>query len=166
MSKRKDQTPDRTGPDDGHYLLVLQVVAVLSVRPLHHHAGLAPILIGAALYGPKACLGGYSVPSYCWPAFGLGPGGAILWNANPFLTALVCLGSKASWPVWLPAWSIGPSPGRQIPQQRSYAGRSIAAGIVSPVVNTGSLFCWVCFSCSRPIWRHGPPVLGRRLLLI
>ena len=56
-------------------IVVLQVVAsFVKFGPFTITLALAPILIGAALYGPKAgaCLGGYSVPSYCWPAFWAG----------------------------------------------------------------------------------------------
>ena len=64
-------------------------------------------------------------------------GGAILWNANPFLTALVCLGKgilaglAAGLVYRAIAWGgKSHSSGRML-------GGSIAAGIVSPVVNTG-----------------------------
>ncbi len=68
---------------------------------------------------------------------GWDPGGAILWNANPFLTALVCLGKgilaglAAGLVYRAIAWGgKSHSSGRML-------GGSIAAGIVSPVVNTG-----------------------------
>ena len=48
-------------------IVVLQVVAsFVKFGPFTITLALAPILIGAALYGP------YSVPSYCWPAFWAG----------------------------------------------------------------------------------------------
>ena len=101
---------------------------------------LAPILIGAALYGPKAgaCLGGvFGAVVLLACILGWDPGGAILWNANPFLTALVCLGKgilaglAAGLVYRAIAWGgKSHSSGRML-------GGSIAAGIVSPVVNTG-----------------------------
>ena len=55
-------------------IVVLQVVAsFVKFGPFTITLALAPILIGAALYGPKArAWAGYSVPSYCWPAFWAG----------------------------------------------------------------------------------------------
>lgn len=56
-------------------IVVLQVVAsFVKFGPFTITLALAPILIGAALYGPKAgaCLAGCSAPSYCWPAFWAG----------------------------------------------------------------------------------------------
>ena len=128
-------------------IVVLQVVAsFVKFGPFTITLALAPILIGAALYGPKAgaCLGGvFGAVVLLACILGWDPGGAILWNANPFLTALVCLGKGI------------------------LAG--LAAGLVYRAIARWSIpacSCWVCFSCSRPIWRHGPPVLGRRSLLI
>ena len=77
-------------------VVVLQVVAsFVKFGPFTITLALAPILIGAALYGPKAgaCLGGvFGAVVLLACILGWDPGGAILWNANPFLTALVCLG--------------------------------------------------------------------------
>ena len=77
-------------------IVVLQVVAsFVKFGPFTITLALAPILIGAALYGPKAgaCLGGvFGAVVLLACILGWDPGGAILWNANPFLTALVCLG--------------------------------------------------------------------------
>mgnify|MGYP000475408480 CR=1 FL=1 len=76
-------------------IVVLQVVAsFVKFGPFTITLALAPILIGAALYGPKAgaCLGGvFGAVVLLACILGWDPGGAILWNANPFLTALVCL---------------------------------------------------------------------------
>lgn len=91
-------------------IVVLQVVAsFVKFGPFTITLALAPILIGAA----------------------------ILWNANPFLTALVCLGKgilaglAAGLVYRAIAWGgKSHSSGRML-------GGSIAAGIVSPVVNTG-----------------------------
>ena len=122
-------------------IVVLQVVA--SFVKFGHFTitlALAPILIGAALYGPKAgaCLGGvFGAVVLLACILGWDPGGAILWNANPFLTALVCLGKgilaglAAGLVYRAIAWGgKSHSSGRML-------GGSIAAGIVSPVVNTG-----------------------------
>ena len=122
-------------------IVVLQVVAsFVKFGPFTITLALAPILIGAALYGPKAgaCLGGvFGAVVLLACILGWDPGGAILWNANPFLTALVCLGKgilaglAAGLVYRAIAWGgKSHSSGRML-------GGSIAAGIVSPVVNTG-----------------------------
>lgn len=117
-------------------IVVLQVVATfIKFGPFPITLALAPIIIGAALYGPKsgAYLGGvFGVVVLLACIMGWDAGGSILWNANPFLTAVICLGKGAlsglcAGAVYR-ALSATPLLG------------SIVAGIVSPVVNTG-LFC-------------------------
>ena len=115
-------------------IVVLQVVAsFVKFGPFTITLALAPILIGAALYGPKAgaCLGGvFGAVVLLACILGWDPGGAILWNANPFLTALVCLGKGI-----LAGLAAG-----LVYRAIAWGGKShssIAAGIVSPVVNTG-----------------------------
>jgi len=115
---------------------VLQVVATfIKFGPFPITLALAPIIIGAALYGPKAgaYLGGvfgFVVLLAC--IMGWDVGGSVLWNANPFLTAVICLGKGAL--AGLCAGAV-----YRALSQKPLLG-SIAAGIVSPVVNTG-LFC-------------------------
>lgn len=108
-------------------IVVLQVVAsFVKFGPFTITLALAPILIGAALYGPKAgaCLGGvFGAVVLLACILGWDPGGAILWNANPFLTALVCLGKGILAGLAAGLGLSGHRLGRQIPQQRSYAGR-------------------------------------------
>ena len=117
-------------------IVVLQVVATfIKFGPVPITLALAPIIIGAALYGPKsgAYLGGvFGVVVLLACIMGWDAGGSVLWNANPFLTAVICLAKGAlsglcAGAVYR-ALSATPLLG------------SIAAGIVSPVVNTG-LFC-------------------------
>lgn len=139
-SKRKDQSLTGLALMTA-IIVVLQVVAsFVKFGPFTITLALAPILIGAALYGPKAgaCLGGvFGAVVLLACILGWDPGGAILWNANPFLTALVCLGKgilaglAAGLVYRAIAWGgKSHSSGRML-------GGSIAAGIVSPVVNTG-----------------------------
>ena len=151
-------------------IVVLQVVAsFVKFGPFTITLALAPILIGAALYGPKAgaCLGGvFGAVVLLACILGWDPGGAILWNANPFLTALVCLGKgilaglAAGLVYRAIAWG-----------GKSHSSGRMLGGSPLPLASSArwsipACSCWVCFSCSRPIWRHGPPVLGRRSLLI
>ena len=118
---------------------VLQVVAsFVKFGPFSITLALAPILIGAALYGPKAgaYLGGvFGVVVLIACILGWDPGGNALWNANPFLTACICLvkGIAAGLAAGVVYRAIV---GKSLAHGAMMAG-SIVAGIVSPVVNTG-----------------------------
>ena len=123
-------------------IVVLQVVAsFVKFGPFPITLALAPIIIGAALYGPKAgaYLGGvFGIVVLLACILGWDSGGSILWNANPFLTAVICLckgilSGLCAGLVYRAVAGSGRSHGRML-------GGSILAGIVSPVVNTG-LFC-------------------------
>ena len=120
-------------------IVVLQVVAsFIKFGPFSITLALAPIIIGAALYGPKsgAYLGGvFGVVVLIACVLGWDPGGSILWNANPFLTAVVCLVKGILAGLCAGAVYQAISKGSLAP----IVG-AIAAGVVSPVVNTG-LFC-------------------------
>ena len=118
---------------------VLQVVAsFVKFGPFSITLALAPILIGAALYGPKAgaYLGGvFGVVVLIACILGWDQGGNTLWNANPFLTACICLvkGIAAGLAAGVVYRAIA---GKSLAHGTMMAG-SIVAGIVSPVVNTG-----------------------------
>ena len=77
-------------------VIVLQLVAsniLIGSFPLT--LTLVPVVIGSALYGPKAgaWLGGvFGAVVLVMCVVGVDKGGVILWNANPFLTALICVG--------------------------------------------------------------------------
>ena len=124
-------------------IVVLQIVAsFIKFGPFSITLALAPIIIGAALYGPKAgaYLGGvFGVVVLLACVLGWDQGGSILWNANPFLTAVICLlkGILAGLCAGVVYRAISRG------SLASVAG-AVAAGIVSPVVNTG-LFC-LCLS--------------------
>lgn len=124
-------------------IVVLQIVAsFIKFGPFSITLALAPIIIGAALYGPKAgaYLGGvFGVVVLIACILGWDPGGSILWNANPFLTAVICLAKGIL--AGLCAGAVYQAISRG--SLASVAG-AIAAGIISPVVNTG-LFC-VCLT--------------------
>ena len=120
-------------------IVVLQIVATfIRFGPFSITLALAPILIGAALYGPKAgaYLGGvFGVVVLLACILGWDAGGSILWSANPFLTAVICLAKGilaglAAGLVYHAVAGEGKSYGKML-------FGSILAGIVSPVVNTG-----------------------------
>ena len=117
-------------------VIVLQLVAsaLVKVGVFAPTLTLAPILIGAAIYGPKAgaYLGGvFGVVVTITCIIGWDAGGNALWNANPFLTALICIVKGVAAGLVYRA-VVGDS----LAHGRMIAG-SVAAGIVSPVVNTG-----------------------------
>lgn len=118
-------------------IVVLQVVAsFVKFGPFSITLALAPIIIGAALYGAGAgawlgAVFGVVVLIACiagWDA-----GGNILFTANPLLTAALCIvkGAAAGFVSGLVFRGLS---------SRSPMGASIIAGIVCPVVNTG-IFC-------------------------
>ena len=115
-------------------IIVLQVVAsFIKFGPFTITLALAPIIIGAALYGAGAgaWLGGvFGVVVLIACVAGWDAGGNILFTANPLLTAALCIvkGAAAGFVSGLVFRGLS---------HRSPMGASIAAGIVCPVVNTG-----------------------------
>lgn len=118
-------------------VVILQLVATLITRftplPVSITLTLIPIVVGAAVYGPKsgAYLGGvFGVVVLIACIFNLDLGGAILWNAQPFLTVLVCLGKGIL---------AGLAAGGMfcLVSKKNTTVATILAAIVSPVVNTG-----------------------------
>lgn len=118
-------------------IVVLQVVAsFVKFGPFSITLALAPIIIGAALYGAGAgawlgAVFGVVVLIAC--VAGWDQGGNILFTANPLLTAALCIvkGAAAGFVSGLVFRGLS---------RRSPMGASIIAGIVCPVVNTG-IFC-------------------------
>ncbi len=115
-------------------IVVLQVIGTfVKFGPFSITLTLIPIVVGAAIYGPKsgAYLGGvfgFVVLVAC--IFGWDMGGAVLWNAQPLLTAVVCLGKGVL--AGLAAGDVYRALSR-----RSTTAAAISAAVVSPVVNTG-----------------------------
>jgi len=118
-------------------IIVLQLIATfVKIGSFSITLVLIPIVVGAAVYGPRsgAWFGGvfaFIVLLGC--IFGWDVGGNILWNANPFLTLLICFikGIAAGYAAGIVYTAIA--------KKNQYIGVIVAA-IVCPVVNTG-LFC-------------------------
>ena len=76
-------------------IVVLQLVATfVKVGPISITLTLIPIVVGAAVYGKGAgaYLGGvFSVVVIICCITGADAGGAMIWNANPFLCVVVCM---------------------------------------------------------------------------
>lgn len=115
-------------------IVVLQVVAsFVKFGPFSITLALAPIIIGAALYGAGAgawlgAVFGVVVLIAC--IAGWDQGGNMLFTADAFLTAALCIvkGAAAGFVSGLVFRGLS---------RRSPMGAAITAGIVCPVVNTG-----------------------------
>lgn len=135
-------------------VVVLQVIATfIHFGPFSITLALTPILVGAALYGPKASayLGGvFGAVVLIASILGWDPGGAILWTAQPFLTALICLGKGIL--AGLAAGII-----YKLLSKKSMMLGAITAGILSPMVNTGLflLALWFLFPDILAAWATG-----------
>ncbi|MBQ6154179.1 MAG: ECF transporter S component [Ruminococcus sp.] len=120
--------------------ILTAIVIVLQVLTTYVHFGpfsitlaLIPIVIGASMYGvgAGAYLGAvFSVVVVAMCAFGADPGGAMVWNANPFLCTALCMlkGTMAGLVAGLLYKLI------------SKANETVAvivAAFASPIVNTG-----------------------------
>lgn len=119
-------------------IVVLQLTAnVAKVGPVSITLSLVPIVVGAALYGigAGAYLGGvFGLVVLVCCISGMDLGGSVLWNGNPFLTALVCLGKGIA------AGACAGGVYRGLSKVGNETVSALFAGVVCPVVNTG-LFC-------------------------
>ncbi len=118
-------------------VVVLQLLAgTIKIGTFSPSFVLIPIVVGAAIYGAGAgaFLGGvFGVVVLIACITGADMGGAILWSANPVLTALICLGKGIA------AGAVAGLIYRALANKRPYVGCVLAA-IACPVVNTG-IFC-------------------------
>jgi uncharacterized membrane protein len=118
-------------------VIVLQLVAsFLPTKPFAITLALTPIVVGAALFGPKAgaWLGGvFGVVVLLMCVFGVDAGGSILWNVSPIATLALCIvkGAAAGWAAGLVYAALS---------KRNATLAVISAAVVSPMVNTG-IFC-------------------------
>lgn len=115
-------------------IIVLQLLSnVLKVGAVSITLSLVPIVVGSALYGAGA--GGYLgavlgvVVTLCCMS-GLDIGGSMVWAANPFLCAVVCIGKTTL------AGAAAGGVYRLLAKKNQTLG-ALVAGIVCPVVNTG-----------------------------
>ena len=144
-------------------IIVLQIVTTFfPTKPFAITLALIPIIIGAAFYGAGAgaYLGGvFSVVVILMCVFGADVGGAMIWNASPFLCILVCM---------LKGVGAGFFAGivyRALSKKSSVLG-AVAAGIISPVVNTG-IFLAGLFLFFKPVleeWAGGTDIVYYALI--
>ena len=149
-------------------VVVLQVVSAV-IPPIGGLVSitltLVPVVVGAILFGKKggAVLGftfGLIVLINC--IAGLDPGGNILWNTNPFFTALICFvkGIAAGFvPAVLYELVRGKDP--KVGNGRKY-GAAMVAALSAPVLNTGLFVCgmFLFFSETLRAWAGGTDVVS------
>ncbi|MCR5653087.1 MAG: ECF transporter S component [Ruminococcus sp.] len=139
-------------------IIVLQVVTTyFPTKPFAITLALIPIVIGAALYGARAgaYLGGvFSVVVIAMCIFGVDVGGAMVWNANPFLCVVVCLlkGVAAGFVSGLVFKALS---------KKNTIVATAAAAVLSPIVNTGifSIGMLLFFKPVLEAWSGGSDVL-------
>lgn len=148
-------------------VVVLQVISAM-IPPIGGTVSitltLVPVVVGAILFGVKggAVLGfafGLIVCINCMTA--LDPGGNILWNANPLLTALICFvkGTAAGLvPAWL--YRAATKNGERSTGSRKY-GAALLAALSAPIVNTGLFVCGMLlfFTDILRAWAGGTAVV-------
>lgn len=160
-------------------LLIALVVALQMVSALIPPIGgmvsitltLIPVVVGGILLGKKAgaVLGfafGLIVMINCIVA--LDPGGNILWNANPFFTAIICLvkGTAAGFfPAWFYELIVGN--GEKCSEGKRFAA-TIVAALSAPVINTGLFVCgmFLLFKDTLYAWAGGTDIVTYVLLVL
>ena len=150
-------------------VVVLQIVgSFIKFGPFSVSLVLIPIVVGAAVYGPKAgaYLGGvFGVVVLIACITGADQGGSILWNANPFLTALICLAKGIL--AGLAAGAVYTALARQGKTTYKVTG-TIMAAVICPVVNTGIFILGlaVCFQDILVSWAGGSSVVYYILVVL
>ena len=139
-------------------IIVLQVVTTyFPTKPFPITLALIPIIIGSALFDEKAgaFLGGvFSVVVIAMCVIGADVGGAMVWNANPLLCALVCMTKGIC------AGYVSGLMYRLIAKKNSVIA-TVVAGLSAPIVNTG-IFIIGLVLFFKPIlaqWSAGSDVL-------
>ncbi len=153
-------------------VVALQIVSAL-IPPIAGMVSitltLIPVVVGGIILGKKsgALLGfafGLIVLINCIAA--LDPGGNILWNTNPFFTALICL-VKGTAAGFFPAWFYELVRGKE--QGISTARKvfaTIVAALSAPVINTGLFVCgmFLFFKKTLYAWAGGTEIVTYILL--
>ncbi len=115
-------------------IIVLQVITTyFPTKPFPITLALIPIIIGSALFDEKAgaFLGGvFSVVVILMCVIGADVGGAMVWNANPFLCTLVCMTKGIA------AGYVSGLVYRLVSKKNSVVA-TFLAGLSAPLVNTG-----------------------------
>lgn len=148
-------------------VVVLQVVSAL-IPPIGGMVSitltLVPVVIGAILFGKKggAFLGfafGLIVLINC--IIGLDKGGNLLWNANPFFTAVICFGKGIAAGL-IPACLYALVKGKKenVGGAKKFVATVVAA-LSAPIANTGLFVCGmlVFFTDTLRAWAGGQKII-------
>ncbi|MBQ8407607.1 MAG: ECF transporter S component [Clostridia bacterium] len=158
-------------------LLIALVVALQVVSALIPPIGgmvsitltLIPVVVGGILLGKRAgaILGfafGAIVLINCIAA--LDPGGNILWNANPFFTAVICF-VKGTAAGFVPAclYELICGKAEKVGEGRKFVATVVAA-LTAPIVNTGLFVCgmFLLFKDILYVWANGADIVMYVLL--
>lgn len=139
-------------------VIVLQFVAeYIKVGATPITLTLVPIVVGSALYGVRggAWLGGvFGVVVWLMSIANIDPIGALLWNLNPFLTTVICIGKGA-------LAGLAAAAAYRFVARKSGIGGVFAAAVVSPIVNTGLFIVgvYVFFNDTLVSWTNGTAML-------
>lgn len=146
-------------------VVVLQLVSTMTagLLPVNITLTLMPIVIGGMLLGPAygTVLGlifGLIVLVVC--AIGMDASGAILFQANPFFCALICL-LKGCVAGWAPAFLFQKAKPFMEKSNRNYWSTTILGAAFAPILNTG-LFCLgmlLLYKDTLAAWAGGTHVL-------
>lgn len=134
-------------------IVVLQIIATfVRFGPFSVTLTLIPMVVGAAIYGPKAgaYLGGvFGVVVLVACIFGWDFGGNILWNAQPLMTAALCLVKGA-------AAGLAAGGAYVLLHKRKVVATATAA-VLAPIVNTGIflLALYFCYYDVLASWASG-----------
>ena len=135
-------------------VIVLQTIgSFIKIGSFSISLVLVPIVIGAILYGPKAgaILGlTFSLVVVYQCASGVDAGGAILFNANAFLTVLLCVlkGTLCGFGAGLIYQKL---------KIKNDLIRTLIASISAPIINTGIFVIglYICFFDILKAWAGG-----------
>lgn len=139
-------------------IIVLQVLTTyFPTKPFPITLALIPIIIGCALFDEKAgaFLGGvFSVVVIIMCIIGADMGGAMVWNANPFLCILVCV-TKGICAGYVSGLFY------RLIEKKNNIVATVVAGLTAPIVNTGifALGMVLFFKDILAQWSGGSDVL-------
>ena len=147
-------------------VVVLQILSAL-IPPIAGMVSitltLIPVVIGAILFDKKggAILGfvfGLIVMINC--ITGLDPGGNILWNTNPILTALLCL-LKGTLAGFVPAVVYSAIVGNKTVNTTKKLFTTVLAAMLAPIVNTSTFVIGMLlfFKDTLTVWADGKPIM-------
>lgn len=139
-------------------VIVLQIVSTfVKFGPFSITLSLIPIIVGAALYGAAAgaYLGAvFSLIVIIMCMTGGDLGGAMVWNANPFMCFLLCMvkGTLAGFEAGVHYKAL---------EKTNTILASVVAALVSPIVNTGVFMIglMIFFKETLIAWAGGADIL-------